>query len=188
MDEQRFDRWTRHVADVVVSRRGILAKALGVASLAGPGGQGLNEASAKKKKGKKRKCKGGKKRCGKKCVNLKTDRTNCGRCGQRCNTGRPDCVNGHCIASVCPDNGLFCASGVTNCTPGCACGTAIDGRPFCSDNAGCFNPECESDDDCVEFGFPTGSVCADGSGEFCTPCTKVCLSPCGLCPGGCPGF
>ena len=165
-----------------MSRRGALA-AIGAASLAGLGGQGHDEAHAKKKK-----CKGGKKKCGKKCVDLRRDRNHCGRCGARCNAGRPDCVNGACVASVCPSDGLFCAPGVTNCADGCACGTAIDGRPFCSDNAGCFEPECDSDIDCVEFGFPPGSVCADGTGEFCFECTKVCLSPCGSCPGGCPGF
>lgn len=76
------------------TRRGLFSfgMALGLARTSG----------AAKKEGKKKRCKRGTKRCGKKCFNLQTSKTNCGRCNRRCQ-GELTCDDGacDCTAQIC---------------------------------------------------------------------------------------
>lgn len=53
-------------------------------------------AAARKKTRKKKRCKGGKKRCGKTCFNFDTSKTHRGRCGRRCQ-GELACEDGQCV-------------------------------------------------------------------------------------------
>lgn len=48
---------------------------------------------------KKKKCKGGKKRCNGKCRNIKTDPKNCGGCGIKCDSDQI-CVRGECESAT----------------------------------------------------------------------------------------
>lgn len=192
MDGTRFDSWTRSLGDEGRSRRHVVHTFVvgGLALLLNP----TDDVGAiPRHRRESKQCKRGRKRCGpkccprgktccrKKCVNLRRDKNNCGQCGRKCNAGRPDCVRGTCAASMCPANARFCAAGNTNCGPRCGCSTANDGRTSCSDCAWCLDPLCISDADCVARGLPAGTVCGDGTGEFCPGCTKVCLTPCGSC-------
>ncbi|MCA9876253.1 MAG: hypothetical protein KC442_00665 [Thermomicrobiales bacterium] len=67
-----------------------------------------------------RRCKKGKKRCGKRCRNLQTSKRHCGKCGKRCRGGS------HC------DKGVCCPAGEVNCRGECRrdCPTPVAHRPF----------------------------------------------------------
>lgn len=131
------------------SRRALLSGAMGLLGASIPD----LPSEAKKKK----RCKGGAKRCGRRCTNLKTDSANCGACGTRCGTGRV-CVNGVCgckvgqslVQGVCiPTFGCTaqtdtCASKETNCPQrpdlqDAFCFVTAEGEPFCGDITDCVN-------------------------------------------------
>jgi hypothetical protein len=57
------------------------------------GGGGVKNEGKKSKKAKK--CKAGKKKCGKKCRNLQTNASHCGRCNNVCSSGV--CSSGRCV-------------------------------------------------------------------------------------------
>jgi hypothetical protein len=175
MEESRFDTWTRR-------RFGL---ATGGAAVALMGLAGRNGALAKKKK--KKKCKGGKKKCGKKCI-LKT------QCcvDTDCPTGA-DCVSGTCVCpsgttncgdvcadlttdgancgacgNVCDTNGCvngFCTCQVPQDCNGCVCALRLeDAETACTGDI--TTQTCSVDADC-----PTRSFCRDAIGGFCSePC------------------
>jgi hypothetical protein len=93
------------------------------------------QASAKKTK--KKRCKGGRSRCGKRCVDLKTDPAHCGACGNGCGADGI-CQGGKCV--------LGCGGGQTECGDRCvnlqsdhghcgACGSACGFSQVCEDRA-----------------------------------------------------
>jgi hypothetical protein len=199
MITDRFDALTRDLF-TDSSRRGVLRTFLGsVVAFAGVASVDVSAADARKKK-RKKKCKGGKKKCGKKCVDLQNDAANCGSCGNRCEAGAV-CVDGVCTcpagqadcgdgcidiqtdAANCGICGIACPVGI--CVHGaCVCTTDDDcpaGCSFCDDRVqggkACVagidgSAACASDDDC-----PVGSFCA---AEFAPRCSI----PCGICPIG----
>jgi hypothetical protein len=110
VDPSCFDAWSKHVAAGDWTRRR-LNHAILSGVLLPLGGSVLPPLAALTgAKKKKKKCKRGTTRCGKTCVNLKTDARNCGSCGTVCGarSGRPDCVRGVCTAKACPHTANSC--------------------------------------------------------------------------------
>jgi hypothetical protein len=131
------------------------------------------DADARKRK-RKKKCKGGKERCGKRCipetqccvdadcpagsgqicvngncacrsgeetcdglcVDLETDGTNCGVCGNACESG--ECVHGVCTCLIQGD-----------CPAVCACADRLQGGGICF-LGGNNGQSCDNDDDCPD--------------------------------------
>jgi sugar lactone lactonase YvrE len=87
---ERFDRLTRALI-TESSRRTVLG--LPLIGLATAPFAAVTD--AKKRKKKKKRCKGGKVRCGKRCVTTSTDKAHCGKCNNRCES-QLTCVGGAC--------------------------------------------------------------------------------------------
>ncbi|HLD81071.1 MAG TPA: hypothetical protein VJA40_03640 [archaeon] len=99
--------------------------------------------------------------CNGDCIDVGSDRDNCGACGNACNAGEA-CENGECV-SQCGD-GLCDANigeGCGVCAADCACGANME----CVNNA------------CVNF-FCGNNACNPERGEDC----KNCARECGSCP------
>lgn len=90
------------------------------------------------------KCKGGKKRCGKKCIDTKNDKNNCGRCDFSCNrvSGNMRCRNGAC---ECEPGYGFCkgkcvkmgtASNCSRCGETCVAASSCE-TVSCNRSSGC---------------------------------------------------
>lgn len=112
MDPRQFD-WLTRCLSVFASRRrfaGIVAAA-GLA-VALPGG-----AAAKKKR--KKRCKKGAARCGKTCVNTKTNAAHCGGCGRACDSAET-CRDGQCQpkSSTCGSGGTCLVFATSTIYPG----------------------------------------------------------------------
>lgn len=168
MDANRFDRFTRILAEVL-SRRGILgglaASAGGLAALSGAGFEtGLDAEAGKKskrrrrrKKRKKKKCnkKPNKDWCGGKCRNITKNEKHCGECNNAC---EPDetCEDGTCVPPCIPDcTGAEC--GDSDGCGGTCDGTCPPGADVTCDvdtgTCGCDNPgNCCFDTDCAAQG------------------------------------
>lgn len=156
MDANRFDVVTRSLSKILSRRAawgGVFASGLSTV-LAHWRTDG---ADAKKKK--KKKCKGNKQKCGKKCI-LKTEC--CGGCGeQRCCDGicADCCDNADCpTGATCEAGFCVCGIGGTNCGDTCA--------DLITDGANCGS---------------CGNACATGS---CVNGTCTCLTV-DDCPEGC---
>jgi hypothetical protein len=115
-------------------------------------------------------CKPGTVRCKGKCVHLKTDVHNCGRCGHRCGAGQ-QCLRGQC-ATACPSGHSLCggacvATGadLNNCG---GCGHKCGASGVCH-NGGCLN------------------VCPSGFAECSGGCIDLNNDPrnCGACGATC---
>jgi hypothetical protein len=203
MEHSRFDDITKSFA--ASSRRSLLGMA-GGAMLAALLGHDERGADAKKKK-----CKKPKAKCGKACVNRKTDARHCGACGNACTAGQT-CVNGSCVGGGECRFGqpgadqACCPPGFPNCDPYdtrfsihrrcesdgvCRCPkTAVDNKPryFCATTGAPF-PDCRDccdDAHCAldgQFG-PQGKT-------YCYPGSRTCQCPDGLTdcviPNGTPG-
>lgn len=93
MDQSRLDALTRFVGQRT-GRRTVAAGALGglVARLI-PGWD--TPPVLARKAPRKQSCKKAKRRCGKRCVDVKTSRTHCGKCHRRCKKGHV-CYEGRC--------------------------------------------------------------------------------------------
>ena len=132
-------------------------------------------------------CAPGTVRCKGKCVHLKTDAHNCGRCGHKCGRGQ-QCLRGRCV-TACPAGQMFCGGACINvqtdpkncggcgqkCRPGGVChkGACLNVCPsgYTECNGGCVNLS----SDAANCGA-CGAVCARG-----TVCSH------GTCSsGGCP--
>ena len=129
MDHSRFDDITKGFA--ASSRRSLLGIAGGAALAAWLGRENV--------KAKKKKCKKPKAKCGKACVNRKTDARHCGACGNACAAGQT-CVNGACVG------GGECRFG----QPGADQACCPPGFPNCDPNDTRFSihRRCESDGVC----------------------------------------
>ncbi|MFM9105100.1 MAG: hypothetical protein ACKOWF_00160, partial [Chloroflexota bacterium] len=115
MDEAGLDLIARRLARL--DRRTALLVLLGLAGPAAAPG-----AVARKKK--PRRCRAGRKRCGKACVDLSANPGNCGACGRACGSGAA------CVAGRCCRVGEVNCGGV--CRPSCAPDPPLTGpsRPF----------------------------------------------------------
>jgi hypothetical protein len=178
MDADRFDAAIRRLGDP--TRRTLLGGGIG-AGLAGL--LGLADTAAKK--GKKKKCKGGKKKCGKKCI----PKANC--CKNADCAPLFLCAQGTCVVGqgTCPTGLDGCQTSSNVCgvvgEEACSCLQSTVGDTRCG--AGQILPEstcgeCINDPDCRQL-YPevTGVFCARG-GPNCG-----CLSPIsGFCQAPCP--
>lgn len=193
MDAQQFDRLTRYLAGRLPRRR--LATVFAMVApwlIAAP----LPGAEAKKKRRKrqnkkKKKCRKGKSKCGKKCVNTKTNALHCGGCGRRCGANVA-CVGGVCQGGGCSGEQILCdalcvdpndnddhCGGCDNaCAEGESCVEGACLAPACNaderycDSIGRCIPADDPDRCCVEsdcggaYANPYGSLACDGEG-FC---------------------
>lgn len=174
MDPQRFDTLTRSLsagAAASPTRRSVLATlAAGVVAV---GGWHAPAAEAKKKK-----CKGGKIKCNKVCIDPQTDGSNCGSCGnvcgqgQRCDSGtcvgggggdcdppcgfNTVCEGGACVAAadICAGPTGICDADPTPCGTSatgetCGCESTVEGNNFCANAVdACTDVECTSSQEC----------------------------------------
>jgi stigma-specific protein Stig1 len=113
MDRIRFDGLSRTLARCD-SRRGALRFA--AAAILGLGAETARAAQARRKHQRCKApahahCNGGH------CVNLLTDPTNCGLCGNVCDAGIPQCVDGMC----CGGGECLCAAAGAACTASTCC-------------------------------------------------------------------
>jgi hypothetical protein len=190
MDADRFDHLTCHLSEAL-NRRHLSAvlTVLGLGlTLADP-----SRTSAKKKKGgrknNKKKCKNGTIKCGKACVNPRTNAQHCGGCGQRCETDRA-CVNGACQAGGCPGSQTRCGSLCVdlnddeahcgNCDNACTGDvTCIGGQCLCAAGTKCGNDcvDTQTDDDhCGSCNHPCtgGTTCEGGQCRPPSTCSPAC--------------
>ncbi len=114
------------------------------------------------------------------CANLKTDRQNCGKCGQACASGQL------CTLGVCSG---VCISGQTTC--------GVDaGTPYCAnldtDNANCgtCGKQCGVLESCLAGACvnqcgPNQKLCSGDGGSFCANTFSDNMN-CGTCGNVCP--
>ena len=166
MDHSRFDAITKGFA--APSRRSLLTLA-GGAALAALLGHDERGASAKPKK----KCKKPKAKCGKKCINLKTDAQNCGICGKKCGAGQT-CSNGNCVGGGCGPGLRDCgAAGCRECCNSTDC--CPSGRPNCLEADGNRARTCTAAGVCACAGeYP---YYCDALGVGAPMCWDCCESP-----------
>ena len=186
MDDRRFDLLAQRLA-AGLDRRTLTA-ALG-AALAGVGVAAAGEAAGAKGKGrrgrgkhgghgghrdhgdggaggqgvapaKKKKCKNGTTKCGKKCRDLTSDSANCGACGHACGSGE-GCVGGACAGG--------CGAGQTRCGGNCVDTLTDEG------NCGSCGHACGGGETCV--GGSCGVSCGSGL-QYCAV-SGTCISSAG---------
>lgn len=104
MNADRFAATTRSLV-AKCPRRTVPGLALGGVL----GGHVLTGGGAGSKKRKKKKCKALRKRCGKRCVAIATDRRHCGSCQRQCRAGE-QCVDGLCTVASYQYAGTFGAA------------------------------------------------------------------------------
>jgi hypothetical protein len=195
LDAKRFDALACLV-DAAVSRRAAMGGLLGL-GLAGvvPRLSSEQVASARKKK---KKCKGGKKKCGKKCCLPETcfDGACCPAdraCGEVCCASSQVCADSE--SSLCvvgtgtcqPGNGSCNTSNFVFCNGSeeCVCALATNGVVRCGtpiatatlDDCG----KCSSNADCaVSFPDVPGAFCAVNATSpcSCAPGENLCVAPC----------
>jgi hypothetical protein len=163
MKSEDFDRLFRSRGRTW-SRRGVVqvvVATLGLGGLSVPAG-------AKRKK----RCKGGKRKCSGRCINPRSDFNNCGTCGNVCGQGQT-CMDGTCTGGPPEDctgqpdltdcgGGRQCSGGVCATAP--TCGIAPD---QCASALDCCGNVCDPDEFCPLSapGNPcrTAENCSDGA-------------------------
>jgi hypothetical protein len=160
VDGQRFDDLTQRLTSLLSRRR--FGQALATLGMAGVLG------SAPAAQGKKKKCKKPRVKCGKKCVDPKTNPSHCGNCTTACGTGQ-SCVGGTCVST-------------SGCNPPCPSDRPCSGGK-CT---------CSTDQQCARDRDPDGFQCLNSvTNPFCG-CRKasptdeyprVCVAgePCSFC-------
>lgn len=164
MDDRRFDDLTQHLTSLLSRRR--LGRALAVLGLGGS----VREAPKANAKKKKKKCKSGTTKCGKACVNTKTNPSHCGGCNRRC-SGGAGCVDGSCAGACQPPNTLCNGECVDTETDTRFCGSCAIA---CVAGQVCFAGECEdlcqNDFDCISELNANGLECTSLPGSAVTVC------------------
>lgn len=129
-------------------------------------------------------------KCGTKCVNTKTDTSNCGGCNEQCDKvdyGQPVCNNGQCS--------IKCNSGYHECDGACvsntspqSCGTQCDPCPTPTNaTATCENSKCgfkcknSGYLSCTDGCYPSDNKNCKTCGNDCTKSSKVCDTGSGVC-------
>jgi hypothetical protein len=186
VDAGRFDDLLRSLFESP-TRRGI-GRTLAGLTLGGMlGKSALADVEARKKK-RRKKCKGGKKKCGKKCRDLQSDPLNCGSCGNRCDDDMV-CRDGEC---VCPEGETEC--GDTCCPSGqiCADGQCADDpcppEFICPLAQACVNGACvcpAGETACENACCEAGLTCVNGACEDLCPPQLLCLFGQGCVDGEC---
>lgn len=169
-----LDRLARELASGEISRRAALRRMAGAAFGAGlasvPGASAFASAGSKRcpssrrcrerccpkhahcKRGRCR-CNSGYTKCGKKCVDLKSDAVHCGDCDTACDPGRA-CVGGECqectSADECPQ-------------PSDSCHVAACNQGFCSIDQRDDGDACDDGNQCTTGETCTGGVCGGGT-------------------------
>jgi hypothetical protein len=131
------------------------------------------------------------------CVDVQTDRANCGACGKLC-SGQELCQGGRCVCTG--GGGSSCSGGFTCCPSGC--------RNLDTDTANCgaCNRSCRQNETCVSGACKCAGMagcsgsqtccstgCADTSNDpnNCGMCGKKCMPgkacKAGVCEGECTG-
>lgn len=190
MDNERFDQMIRHLARGASRRETLIGLAGGLlvplaswGEAAARGSAALHAAQKKRKRSTKKRCKGGKTRCGKRCVDTRSDAANCGGCRRAC-TAPATCGGGA------PGTPGICGCTKTTCAAqGKNCGTIPDG---CGSALHC-GDACPTHESCGGGGTPNVCGClADGtvttfdnrdaccSGDCCSVAPGQCA-----CAGGC---
>jgi hypothetical protein len=167
LEVSRFDDLTKLLTQDAngMPRRSLSRLLAGGALIAALACVRLGDVAAKKKR---KKCSGGKRRCGRRCV----PKSRCCPSAQ-CRAGLP------CGATTC---GGKCAG---NCAVGIPpCGSDADGQCFCtvldSGQAACVKddiPVCSPTGGCA--GCPAGTVCEPASGPCICDSGVACSVPCG---------
>ncbi|MCC6313566.1 MAG: hypothetical protein IT337_06100 [Thermomicrobiales bacterium] len=190
MDPTRFDALARIFGSRASRRSALAMLALTIPEAAAAKKNG-------KKHGKKKRCKTGQKRCGKKCVRILTDAANCGKCGKACGANLV-CQNGDCVAaaSVCPaaftcqdpfgGPAPVCGSVAGGGT--CGCYTSTEGNNVClNESTGGVDidastlQKCTSTQDCrkaVGFHFYCRAVTRSPSDNLCGSADSRCWPEC----------
>jgi hypothetical protein len=195
MDESRFDQTLKAFA--AASGRRTALRALGGAAMALLAVIGLPDVGdARKKKvknKKKKKCKGGTKKCGKKCIPATDCCTDADCDGGTCVDGTCQCLGGSkpcdgacipeggcCNASDC-DDGNPCTQSVCNGNGTCSFPNKPD-LSYCGGNNYCSGGVCATLPDCQSVFGPCG-VHAHCCSNFCGPTGQ----PVGICTASNPG-
>ena len=135
-------------------------------------------------------CPTGQTACGATCVNLQTDNTNCGSCGNACPTGQT-CATGRCACatgtSLCSGACVNLLTSNTNCG---ACGNACPTGQTCTvGRCACPTGQTACGTTCVNLLTDSancgrcGGACA--TGQTCTTGRCVCPTGTTLCGGAC---
>jgi hypothetical protein len=170
VDHQRFDRLLRAAYRSLAAkrtRRGVLAALLVLVAPLGA------EAGRKKKK----KCKGGKKRCRKTCClpnqGCRNGKCQCATkedaCGTVCCPSSQACINGAC---GCPEAACAVALDPTDdVNEACFCAEAVDGQFHCFADLFCGDPPqtCTATTEC-----DAGEICNLVSCQNVSRCSPVC--------------
>lgn len=194
--ESSFDELAKNLADGSISRRKAL-RSIGGAFVGGllasiPGTAWAAKSPPPGKGG----CPPGRTQCRGKCVNLQSDRNNCGQCSNVC-SDEEQCLAGTCCnfqktcGSRCCGPNEFCAGqdlcrtigqcdvsgqcGVNFpfCAPNCICLGSVEGPVRCGESTFC-GAFCTSSAEC-EANFGPGYFC-QASGTGC--CGQSCVPPC----------
>jgi hypothetical protein len=182
MEERQLNAFVRNVALRLETRRTSLAAwtALVASTAGGRYGSAPGIATARKKRKKKR-CQGGTRRCGNRCLDVQSDRDNCGTCGNRCADGK-SCYGGTCFTAA-----GSCAAIATCFGAGMVCGTFMGGICVCrytrsgETRCGTAGPGSGGTAFCGECANDAACVARFGAGAFCLDCcdgTGACQVPC----------
>lgn len=147
MDPILFDALTRSLSGHGSSRRALLRSIGG--GIAAAGMLAPPAADAKKKK-----CKPGFTRCGKKCVDLNTNAKNCGNCKNSC-AFEITCAGGTC---QCLDLNADCSTNGQCCSGRCSIEVITTCRRLNCSTSG----PCAGNEDCCG-GFCIGGCCGGGT-------------------------
>lgn len=166
MDGPCFDRFAQQFA-LALTRRRLAAALLGL-GLAGPTRPPVVEAGKKRKK-KPKSCKKGTVKCGKHCVNTRTNARHCGGCNRPCGIDVA-CVDGECQVHS------GCSGGEILCNGGC-----VDPRDNDEHCGQCDHP-CQDALTCIDgscgcaSGHKCGTACVDTQfdNEHCGECNHAC--------------
>lgn len=184
MDPTRFDSLTQRLV-AIPSRRALLHA---IGGLLTAGALTAAESDARRKR-KPKKCKGGKRKCGKTCI----PKSNC------CTSAECDadetCRNGSCAVSPCPPNQTRCDGQCVNTLTDAAncggCGLSCAAGETCrlGDCCQSLGETCVSEDQCC-FSFcgaideekPNGQDCRPGVSKRCCADGDIpCLDTCDCC-------